>query len=362
MADSELPFLIIGQGLAGSALAWRLMHAGARVLVIDRPVTDSSSRVAAGLVNPLSGRKVKPEWRQAECLPAAHSYYRETEKELGGSWWQTADIWRELNADQLLLWEDRRLDPESAAYAGPLLPWLSPWKGQGHAAVTYGSAVLHAESLIEAQRSWLQERDSFEEADLQVSDLRTEEDGRILWKDRHFQAVIWCVGYEVAKQLDAPWLEARMSQGCILDIQFEEEFLPPDIILHFGHWLVRRGDIWRLGASYDWHWGNPSEPAMTSAHLLMQVLDERYDGQYEVKKARAAVRPIIRYSQPVVGAIPERAGHYMLGGLGSRGCTTAPWVSERLAEHLMTGVELPDDLIPLPLYERWKKRQLNAKQ
>ena len=47
--------LIIGQGIAGSCLAWELKRRGAEFTVADRPVAETASRVAAGLVNPLPG-------------------------------------------------------------------------------------------------------------------------------------------------------------------------------------------------------------------------------------------------------------------------------------------------------------------
>ena len=88
--------LIIGQGIAGSCLAWELKRRGADFTIADRPIAETASRVAAGLVNPLTGRAFRPGWRQEECFSALSSFYPETERELGGSWWQKTPIFREL--------------------------------------------------------------------------------------------------------------------------------------------------------------------------------------------------------------------------------------------------------------------------
>ncbi len=353
------PILIVGQGLAGSSLAWRLIHAGQPCLVVDRPVAETASRVAAGLVNPLPGRKVKPDWRQEECLTEAHRYYRETEQQLGGSWWQCTEIWRELSdEDQRAFWMQRRQEEQTSQFAGPLLPWLPSWRGEGAAAITYGAAVLHAESLVQAQREWLMARQSFVEAELRAEDISETQDGEHLsWRGQTFSAVVWCIGFEMAATLAAPWLESRLSQGCILDIRIPD-FDAPDAILHYGHWLVRHHeDVWRLGASYDWLWAHPGEPAPTAPAELLHGFVQRYSGAYELLRARAAVRPIIRYSQPVAGPLPHSRGHYLMGGLGSRGCTSAPWVSAQLAAHLLEGAPLPADLVADPLWLRYEKKQ-----
>lgn len=66
--------LIIGQGIAGSCLAWELKRRGADFTIADRPIAETASRVAAGLVNPLTGRAFRPGWRQEECLSAAEAF------------------------------------------------------------------------------------------------------------------------------------------------------------------------------------------------------------------------------------------------------------------------------------------------
>ncbi len=351
--------LVVGQGLAGSALAWRLIRAGADCLVVDRPVGETASRVAAGLVNPLTGRKVRPEWRQEECLPEADAYYRETERELRGSWWQKTPIWRETEpGEQEELWHERQRDPDSSAYAGPLLPWPAGWSGLGRAAYTRGGAVLHAEALVNAQREWLRAQGSLSEASVQPGDIE-ERDGHIVWRGEAFRGVVWCTGYEVASALDLPALESRLSKGTIVDIELPG-FDWEAGVLHFGHWLVRRGSCWRLGATYEWTWGNPGEAEAPAVQELLCDLQRRYEGDVRIVRARAAVRPIIRYSQPVAGPIPGRPGHYVFSGLGSRGVATSPWVAKLLAAHLLDGSPLPDDVEPSPLWQRWEKARARA--
>ena len=66
---------------------------------------------------------------------------------------------------------------------------------------------------------------------------------------------------------------------------------------------------------------------------------------------RAAVRPIIRRSQPVAGPIPGLDGQFVFSGLGSKGVTTSPWSAAQLAGHLVCGTDLPPDLLPAALWK-----------
>ena len=71
----KVDYLIVGQGLAGSLLAWQLLERGQRVLVIDRDEPDTCSKVAAGIVSPITGSRIAPSWRINEFLPFAHQFY-----------------------------------------------------------------------------------------------------------------------------------------------------------------------------------------------------------------------------------------------------------------------------------------------
>ena len=177
--------LIIGQGIAGSCLAWELKRRGSEFTVADRPVAETASRVAAGLVNPLTGRAFRPGWRQEECLAAAEAFYPETERELGGSWWQKTPIFREVETeDQFEIWQERQTAPESCAYAGPLFPWPEHWEGRGKAAYTRGSAVLHVENMVTAMRRFFMEQGRFVEADVSPTDIRPDANGLFHWNGR----------------------------------------------------------------------------------------------------------------------------------------------------------------------------------
>ena len=62
-------YLLIGQGIAGTALSYQLLKRGKNVLLIDKKRNDSSSRVAAGLFNPITGRRMIKTWLADKLFP-----------------------------------------------------------------------------------------------------------------------------------------------------------------------------------------------------------------------------------------------------------------------------------------------------
>lgn len=65
----KLDCLIIGQGLAGSALAMRMLARGWKILVINRADSTSPSQIAAGLFNPVTGKMFAKTWMADELFP-----------------------------------------------------------------------------------------------------------------------------------------------------------------------------------------------------------------------------------------------------------------------------------------------------
>ena len=62
-------YTIIGQGLAGSILAYFLLKEGQNVQIFDNPSIPSSSKVAAGIYNPVTGKRLVKTWLADDIFP-----------------------------------------------------------------------------------------------------------------------------------------------------------------------------------------------------------------------------------------------------------------------------------------------------
>src|SRR5262245_20876558 len=90
--------LIVGQGLAGTLLAWELERAGIPFAIMDRGHAGATTAAAAGLINPITGRRLVKSWRVDALLPVARESYRELEAALGVALWHGVRV-RRLFAD-----------------------------------------------------------------------------------------------------------------------------------------------------------------------------------------------------------------------------------------------------------------------
>ncbi len=75
----HLNFILVGQGLAGTLLAFELFRLGQTVLVFDDPEQPKASSVAAGIINPVIFRRMTKSWRIDEAFPQLKLTYHSLE-------------------------------------------------------------------------------------------------------------------------------------------------------------------------------------------------------------------------------------------------------------------------------------------
>src|SRR5690606_36352359 len=78
----QIDYIIKGQGICGTILSYLLIKAEKTVVVIDKENPNSSSRVASGLINPVTGKRIVTSWMIEELMPVAVEMYSSFKKEL----------------------------------------------------------------------------------------------------------------------------------------------------------------------------------------------------------------------------------------------------------------------------------------
>src|SRR6476620_11093394 len=69
--------LIIGQGICGTMLSWFLEKEGKSFLVLDDERTNTATAAAAGIINPVTGRRYVYTWMIDTVMPFAVDTYEQ---------------------------------------------------------------------------------------------------------------------------------------------------------------------------------------------------------------------------------------------------------------------------------------------
>ena len=315
------PWTIVGQGLAGTCLAWRLWKAGVPFTIIDRE-RGGASRVAAGLINPITGKNFEPSWRIADFLPQALEFYAEIEAILGVKLWHPMAVLRLAGSEKEWAKISGKLEEESVK------PWVggirevAGWTG---AVEVTGGGRVDTKLFVDASREFFRERGIYQKGD--------DGDGPRIWCDG-------AVGLMAGK-----YGPHRCAKGEILTVK-AEGWDESRIRVGGGGWLVPIGDgMFRAGATYEWN-ELDELPTEKGREFVESIITKLCDDRFTVISHDAGIRPIIRKSQPVIGSFgPDR--DWMFNGLGSKGSLYAPGVSARLLNMIsMDGFIDLDFVIP----------------
>jgi glycine oxidase len=335
--------IIVGQGLAGTTLAWHLQESGQRVLLLDAAEPVTCSKIAAGLITPITGQRLTLSWRGDEFLPAARKFYARIEARTQAKFFHDRTAVRLFATDdERQRWAKRGLDPAFRAHLvvpqpTPLVdPSCFDSTGGGFAMQT---AQLDVARYLEVSRAVL----PFEVASLDWHREVTLGAGEILVRGHRTRRLISCEGYAATRNPYFSWVPFKAAKGEIVTVKFHQP-LPPQC-LHRGIWMAPTAepDVFRVGSTYDWAQLDQIPSASARAEIEAK-LKEFCRVPYTVLGQQAAVRPIIQESKALLGLHPvhERLG--FCNGLGSKGSLHAPWFAESFTNFLVHGTPLPEAL------------------
>ena len=341
--------IILGHGLAGATLAWHLRWRGWKVLVIDRDEPFTSSKVAAGIVTPISGRRVARSWRVDEFIPAARDFYARAALELGGQHYTEIPYVRLLHtADERRRWEAKRHDPAFRKLLTPVQPvplvnaaeFNAPEEG-----LEMQSAWLDVRAWLAASQRHLERAGAWLTAAIAPEAIRHEMDAVVVHTPHPVQAkyLIFCQGFEAAQNPWFPWIRWKSAKGEILNLHAPG--LTEQRIINSGGWLLPfgRNGVFRCGSTYVWD-DFTSTPTAAARTELESRLQRLLRVPFTVTGHEAAVRPIINESKAVIGLHPVHRRMGLFNGLGSKGVLHAPFFAAQLAALLIDGAPVEYDV------------------
>ena len=343
---TDCDYIVVGHGIAGATLAYVLRQRGHKVLVYDPGQDNSASNVAAGLMNPVAGKRFALTWRGAELLPFAATFYRELEQRFGQPFFTETPILKlfasleEQNA-VLARSADRPWGDFVAGFAttDPGLPGVNgPFGGAwlrhgGHVAVRELLAALAAEGTRDG---WLR-RETFDWGQLVTDAASARYAGQV-----RARQVICCEGAAAVHNPYFNWLPLTPNQGEVLDVECAG--LSTAQVLNRGAYVVPVGaGQFRVGATYRWP-PFADGPTAVGREELAARLTVLTNQPFAVVGQRAGVRPAVRDRKPLLGPHPTTPRLSFCGGYGSKGVMLAPRLAVLLADWLAGHADLWPDV------------------
>lgn len=313
------PLLIVGQGVAGTLLAWECERAGIEFEIADAGHAGAASRVGAGIVNPITGQRIVKSWRVDDLIGPAESTYRRLEDALGVPVVRRLRVWRRFRS------ESERGTFFAKHHRGELAPFarLPAADSDGF----WVEPALHVDLpvlIAAARRRWL--------AQGRLTERRV-----VLAEERaRRDLVVLCTGAEMEAVGGVTFDRVK---GEALRIAPASPVGAPDVIRNDGHWLLPLADGEALvGASYDRTAVTLDPSAQTRALLEASATRLLDGGAFAVRATLAGWRVSVRDLRPITGRIAGDPTVGFINGLGSKGALYAPWLARQWINHLTEGV------------------------
>lgn len=320
--------LIVGQGLAGTCLAWKLWDRGMKFRLLDRAERRADA-VAAGMVTPVSGHGMHLEWEVDEFLGEAVEFYRHVEVALGGDeYFYPVPALRVFGAaSDRKMFEAKR--DELAPWIGEVLDTVTGGVRGKHGGVVWNrGGWLRVQRFLEASKGYFRQHGLYEQR--QMSDEEMLGIGAKL--------TVLCEGAAGLGSGPFKFLPEQRSKGETLTVRVPG--LAEDRILTNDGWMIPRGGaLFRAGAGYSRN-DLTNEPTAIGRARVEYVVRSLTKLHYEVLDHVAEVRPTLATKLPVIGMHPELPGLAIFNGLGAKGTLYAPGVAKMLVRHLLDGAPI----------------------
>ncbi len=336
----QCEYLIIGQGLAGSLICQRLLDEGKNVMVIDHRHEGSASKIAAGIVNPITGRRFVKSWMIEELMSFAEKCFSDFSSLLGTEkYYQKREILRCLfSPSEENDWMIRTAQPGwtehvmEADNMGEFDKHVISGTSQG---ILLGAQVDLGRFIKEYQAHLLNQ-DILVQTDLSYNEVNIE-NGTIQSLGIQFQTIIWCEGAK--GRFNPLWstVEFEPSKGEVFHLKIEdlktERLLKHKMIMA----PLAESHFW-FGANYEWN-SPDDKPSEAGAAFLQKRLDKMLP-KYEKVNHLAAIRPTVKDRRPVIGRHHQFDNCYIFSGLGTKGASIGPYFANHFIEFLLNGQEL----------------------
>jgi len=338
-AQGKVEFLIVGQGISGTFLSYYLKKENRSFLIIDNGDKNSPSRIAAGIINPVTGRRMVTVWMAEEVLPFAWDAYREIGNELGITAISQKNI-IDFFPNPFMRENFLKRVSEGNEYIQPVAnekqydPYFNYEFGCGEIKPVY---IAQLETLLPAWRRKLKDEGLLVEEEFRVENLNIRGES-IQWSDRNGQTItadkiIFCDG---AGGFENPYfkqLPFAPNKGEALIVEIPGL---PDANIYKKSVLLApvQHDLYWVGSNYIWDFQH-ADPTVEFRNSTEAALKEWLKIPFKIIEHRAGIRPATLERRPFIGMHPHYPHLGILNGMGTKGCSLAPFFARKMVNQLV---------------------------
>ena len=304
-------------------------------MIINHETPDTATLKAAGLYNPITGRKMVKTWMADDLFCHLEDRYRSLEVKLGSQFLYPMPMYRPYHSEGTgNEWKSK------SGVLKDLEPYLiSIQKKSLYDGINdeLGGIILRKTgyvdlfSFVSATRNYFTGKKVYR-AEVFDHEQLIIDNGLVLYKDLEASKIIFCEG---PNDSNPYWrgLPFRRIRGELFDVKCS---ITSKHIINRGVYMIPKNGYCTVGSTYD-HQVLSFVPQENGINELIDRFKKLYDGDFVITNERAGIRPATYDRRPFIGRHKEFSELGIFNGFGTKGVSLIPYFASKYADCLLTG-------------------------
>jgi len=325
--DKKYDYIIIGQGLAGSAMAWRLYFNNKSFIILDTETKSSASKAALGIYNPITGRKNIKTWNAEVLFKELEDFYINVEGLIKTKILHKKNIYRPFNNNRDVNdWNTRLGNEKYKKYLKEI---------DNNGIITKGSGYVDVKKYLLETKKYFKHIGRYKVYNLKDKDI-VNRNNNIKINGYNFEKIVMCRGIN-EKKINL-FSGIPLSPVAGNSIKAESN--------HFSDYILNKGisvfnvskNEFFAGSTYDN--GDSNKGTIHLKNRIKKVINK----EFKILKSYFGVRPASRDRRPIVGKHNIINNLYVINGLGSKGVSQSPYCSKELFDYIENNKKINDEI------------------
>lgn len=338
-----LDYIVVGLGLSGTAFCETLRRHNKSFVVFENN-SQTSSKVAGGLSNPVILKRFTVAWNAPVLMPVANTFYKGVAQLLEQQLLNDISVYRRFaSVEEQNLWFEASDKSVLKDYLSPVLvrntnPALKVPFDFGKVNQAKRLDTVH---YLKSYTAFLERTNCLVFESFLYEKLE-DRNTHVVYRELKARHIVFAEGFGLKQNPFFSYLPMQGSKGEYLIIKTDG--LKEKNAIKSSLFIIPVGnDLYKVGANYDRN-TTSMLPTEVTKQELRRKLDDVLDCSYEVVGHEAGIRPTVKDRKPLVGQHPVYKNLYVLNGYGSHGIMIAPWAASQLYEHIEMDVPIVPEI------------------
>ncbi len=334
--QEKVKYLIIGQGIVGTWLSYFLQEKGISYKVVNDENISSASSVASGVMNPVTGRRIVQTWMIESVLPFAVDSYQAFQKNESVEIIKEAPIVLIHPSEQMYESFEYRLTHDNVYLSkNNSEQWNTMFNTPYNSGQINSCYWIDLVAFLKLGR--LKMKAHYINAHFDYKDMTLLEKG-IQWKNIIADHIIFCDGINSMQNPYFKTLPFAPNKGEALILKIEG--LPAKNIYKNNVAIVPwEKDLFWVGSTFEWSYSD-SLPSIAFKEKMISSLEQFLKLPYTIVDHLVGIRPANTERRPFVGLHPKYPQVGICNGMGTKGCSLAPYFTDQLIAHIEQGTPI----------------------